>query len=366
MGRLLSLIAALYLLACGALAQTQPATEGAEKPMLYVRVGVVKNSPYAESLEEGLAVDLWEEMGRRADLDSEMVWMDSLDQAMEELKAGRIQAVVGALPAEPDLARDGYLSLPYTQQTLGLLSVTSAPSPLGLLKPLYDIRILALFGLLLGVAFVFGLLFWIFERNHEKSHFPGTPGRGVLQGMWLSLITVTTVGYGDVAIRTTWGRFIASILLILTIIVQAAFTAALASVLTVASLGMGPASSVSGLDGQKVAVIGGGSAEEQLRVNGAEVKHFPNFETALEAVEAGKVSGIAGPTFELQMLALSHPEDHIEVADLQASIGDLHFALSPELQRELNSVIISTRKEGLVKRLEGQMLARGGRKKAAG
>ena len=334
------------------------AQAGGGEPDRLVRVGAVKNSPYVESLEDGLAVDLWEEVSRRAHLDSEMVMIDDLDQALEELRAGRIQAIVGALPAEPDLAEGGILSLPYADQTLGLMSISSNPTPWGLLRPLLDTRILVLFGLLLGVAFVFGWIFWFFERHHDDTHFPDTPGKGVMQGMWFALITVTTVGYGDVVIKTTWGRLVASLLLILTIIVQVTLTAALASVLTVANMGMGPANSVSGLADQKIGVIGGGTAEEQLERNGATVKQYPDFDSALEALEHSEISGLAGPYFELHMLANAHPADKLQLANLQVMIGQMHFALDPELDRDISSVLVSVRREGVADRIQSQMLAR--------
>ncbi len=329
-----------------------------DQPDRYVRVGAVKNSPYVESLDDGLAVDLWEEIGRRAHLDTEMVMMDDLEQALDELHAGSIHAIVGALPAEPDIAEGGILSLPYADQTLGLMSISSTPTPWDLLRPLLDLRILVLFGSLLGIAFLFGMIFWFFERHHDKSHFPDAPGKGVMQGMWFALITITTVGYGDVHIKTPRGRLVASLLLILTIVVQVTLTAALASVLTVANLGLGPTNSVTGLAGQKIGVIGGGPAEEQLERNGAEVKHYPDFDSALQALKKSEISGLAGPFFELRILGNAQPGDEIQFTNLQVMIGQMHFALSPELSRDLSSVIASVRREGVGERIQSQMLAR--------
>ncbi len=51
-------------------------------------------------------------------------------------------------------------------------------------------------------------------------------------GMWWSLTTVTTVGYGDLYPHTPEGRFVASALMIFGIAFTASFTAGLASFLT--------------------------------------------------------------------------------------------------------------------------------------
>jgi len=346
----------LFLLLLPTLPATaQSTTSTAAKT--YVRVGLVKNAPYVESEDKGLAVELWEELSRRANLDTEFVWVDDLDQGMEDLRAGRVQALVGGLPAEPDLAADGLLSLPYAYQSLGYMSIERTPAPWDLLTPLLDKRLLVLFGILLGTAFFFGTIFWLFERNHDDEHVPGKAAPGVLQGMWFALITVTTVGYGDVVIKTSPGRLIASVLLILTIVIQATLTAALTSVLTIANLGFGPAGSISGLDGQRIAVIGGGPAEAQLERYGAKVEQFRDFDSALKALRSSEVSGIAGPHFELQLLGNRYPSEGLQLANLHAPIGQLHFAMSPELERLLESHIVSTRRDGTVERLQSRLMA---------
>ncbi len=47
---------------------------------------------------------------------------------------------------------------------------------------------------------LFGLLFYVFEPEIKSFG----------DGMWLALVTVTTVGYGDIELTTTLGRLIAS------------------------------------------------------------------------------------------------------------------------------------------------------------
>ena len=61
----------------------------------------------------------------------------------------------------------------------------------------------------------FGFLFYVSEPQIKSFG----------DGMWLALVTVTTVGYGDIELYTTLGRFVASALMLLGMGLLASLTA---------------------------------------------------------------------------------------------------------------------------------------------
>ncbi len=61
----------------------------------------------------------------------------------------------------------------------------------------------------------FGFLFYVSEPQIKSFG----------DGMWLALVTVTTVGYGDIELYTTVGRFVASALMLLGMGLIASLTA---------------------------------------------------------------------------------------------------------------------------------------------
>ena len=61
----------------------------------------------------------------------------------------------------------------------------------------------------------FGLLFYVSEPQIKSFG----------DGLWLALVTVTTVGYGDIELYTTLGRFLASALMLLGMGLIASLTA---------------------------------------------------------------------------------------------------------------------------------------------
>ena len=68
--------------------------------------------------------------------------------------------------------------------------------------------------IIVSVTF-FGFLFYISEPQIKSFG----------DGMWLALVTVTTVGYGDIELYTTLGRFVASVLMLLGMGLIASLTA---------------------------------------------------------------------------------------------------------------------------------------------
>ena len=65
-------------------------------------------------------------------------------------------------------------------------------------------RLRTILGALIFFVGVFGYLFYISEPNINSYG----------DGIWLALVTITTVGYGDIELTTTIGRVIASALML--------------------------------------------------------------------------------------------------------------------------------------------------------
>ena len=69
---------------------------------------------------------------------------------------------------------------------------------------IFECRHLFLIGLMLSI--IFGVLIWFVERWRNVD-FPKN-SHGVFTGLWLGLVTMTTVGYGDIAPKSTVGKLL--------------------------------------------------------------------------------------------------------------------------------------------------------------
>ena len=87
---------------------------------------------------------------------------------------------------------------------------------IGLLETLFNSRRLrTILAALLFFIFLFGYLFYVSEPDV----------RNLGDGVWWALVTITTVGYGDITPVTTLGRVVASSLMLLGLGLIATITA---------------------------------------------------------------------------------------------------------------------------------------------
>ena len=87
---------------------------------------------------------------------------------------------------------------------------------IGLLETLFNSRRLrTILAALLFFIFLFGYLFYVSEPDV----------RNIGDGIWWALVTITTVGYGDITPVTTLGRVVASSLMLLGLGLIATITA---------------------------------------------------------------------------------------------------------------------------------------------
>ena len=76
-------------------------------------------------------------------------------------------------------------------------------------------RLRTILATIIASVLFFGLLFYVSEPQIKSFG----------DGLWLALVTITTVGYGDIELSTTVGRFVASALMLLGMGLIASLTA---------------------------------------------------------------------------------------------------------------------------------------------
>lgn len=100
------------------------------------------------------------------------------------------------------------------------------------------------------MAIISGFIVWLFETKTNKEEFPRQFFIGWFEGFWFSIITMTTVGYGDKSPKSVTGKLFRVIWIFTGIVLSGLMAASLTSEILKANTPPPPA-----MKGKKIGMI---------------------------------------------------------------------------------------------------------------
>jgi len=285
----------------GAEALIPPVVEISDKPLDLV-VGVAGSAPFvvrAGEDYEGISVEIWEELAKRRITYEYRHYPDVLT-LVNAVARNEVDVGVGPISITSDRAARVGFTQPHFSGELAIAARPAEPGVLGWAEKLVNRGFLTVvigFFVLLVLA---GALLWLAERKHNPEHFPKAPLAGIANGVWVALVTLTTVGYGDRVPKTPRGRAIAGVWMLLALVGTSSLTAFLATTLTLAGLEEASVDSIEDLEGARVAVPRGTAAVQFVRRHGGHHVLADDIEDALAMAADGSV---AAAVFDRAVLA---------------------------------------------------------------
>ena len=291
-------------LRAGEVPDTQPAA-GTERPAQQAVPGTIRvlTKPIApfvirnrDNGISGFSVDLWEAISRHLNAKSEITVLPTLKALLDGVRDGAGDVGIAAITITAE--RETWLdfSHPYFRSGLQVMvrmedgGVIS--QALGVLKGMFSSPSfqLALMGLGVLVILVSHLI-WLVERRRNPDFTRSYP-LGVWDAIYWTLVTISTVGYGDKTPKTHFGRLIALVLIVFGYVAFAWFTATITSAVTVSEL-EGVIRGPEDLPGRRVATVEHSTAENYLRhLPGTAIVTVSRIEDAYALLEAGKVDAV--------------------------------------------------------------------------
>jgi ABC-type amino acid transport substrate-binding protein len=281
-------------------------------------VGLTQSPPFCMRGEDGswtgISVELWQEIAADLGIDTEFR-ETTMTGLFDDLAPGRpLDVSIGALTITAE--REDRLDFSESFFLSGQgVAVKTAPGAGGLLSWLGRVLVwnfwrivAALFASLVLVA----LLIWALEHKSNPKEFggDGKAHRGIGSALWWSAVTMTTVGYGDLAPRSPAGRMVAIAWMFVSLFLVSWFTASMASILTAERLDAGPGGFVvRGADDLRplhVAVIAGTSSEDYLKRRRIDYIRVP-LKDLLEVLLTGRAQAVLGDAPFLRYVARSEP-----------------------------------------------------------
>jgi polar amino acid transport system substrate-binding protein len=276
---------------------------------------------------EGLSIGVWREVARAAGVSYRIEPYGSVDAALDAVTTGHADVAVGPISITSARAERVAFTQPYYQSSLGILAPVEESSVLQRLTPFFTRAFLVGTATLLLVLGTVGALLWLAERKKNPRMFPHSPVRGVASGVWLGLVTMTTVGYGDHVPVTFVGRLIAGVWMIVAMLTVSSLTAGIATALTVSELGRGAVHSITELRGQKVAAVSGTVGARFARERGTRVVGVPTLSQGIELLADERVAAVVHDRPILQHILNEHPDLDAALAEAKYRPQGYGFAL---------------------------------------
>jgi len=253
-----------------------------------VVAGVLELPPFAmkssDGRWEGLGINLWRAAADDMNVDFELRTFDSIEAVANAVEKKEIDVLPVAI-----VAPDRELILDFTNHYYrsGLaIAVRAEKAGHGwwlTAERLVSGQFLAVIGSLILLWGVAGGLVWLFENRRNREMFGEELVKGIGHGIWWAAVTMTTVGYGDKAPKTTGGRVVAVVWMLVSIVVISSFTATITTSLTVSQLS-GKVRGQSDLPNVRVGSMAQSWAQNWLRNRGIATLSFINDRDGLQAL----------------------------------------------------------------------------------
>ncbi len=247
-----------------------------------LRIGLHQDPPFVMKGEDGhyhgLSIDLWEHIAQQSRKPYRYTEFSDPIGIIRALDYGELDLTINPMIGSPGRIQRFAVCQPFYISKLGVAITTASQSQFRIfLNNFFSREFMKVVLLLLVILLSFGTLLWLLERRANKYQF--RPGfRGMLDGLWWAAVTMTTVGYGDKAPKTSAGKGIAIVWMFTAIIIISSFTATIASTLTVSSLEADIESLEDLKTIERIGVVGTSESEAFLHANGMqayEIYRYP-------------------------------------------------------------------------------------------
>lgn len=224
----------LLILPFSLLAQTQKDT---------VVVGYTTAPPFIidnNGQLEGINIWLWKRVAKDLGISYQLKQMEFAPM-LDSLIKGSIDVSINPLTITGERSKlmEFTHSFYASNATIAVAERTSFQKLLQFLEGFFNLNFFKGLMILLAIIFLFGFLGWYFERKANPEHFRGGI-KGLWDGLWWSAVTLTTVGYGDKAPKSGFGKIAALVLMFTGLLFISGLTASIASSLTVNQLSNNP------------------------------------------------------------------------------------------------------------------------------
>lgn len=320
-----------------------------------VLVGIHEFTPFVmreNDLIVGFDAEIWRSIADRLGIDFEFKMYPDIAALIDGVERGEIMAGIGGITVNSQREERIDFTHGYYESGLQILALSGRENFVKSLARAFTSRaIVVTLMFFLVFVFVAGLAYWFFE--HDKALPHSDLKRGLADGMWLSYITATTIGYGDIAPRSFLGRLATIPISLVGFMVIGSISGVIASLMTVDRL-KSDISGVQDLRGRPVAIKEGTATVAKVAGYGLAITRVDSNEEAYQLVESGKVTAFIHDAPALRYYANTRGAGKVATVGETFAVHDYGIALpdGSELREPINRAILQLIENGVFDRIK--------------
>ncbi|SHF50111.1 amino acid ABC transporter substrate-binding protein, PAAT family [Salegentibacter echinorum] len=328
-------------------------------------ISVAGNDPFIVEDEDtdelrGISIDIWEEMAYKNNWQYRYISYPTVNKALKAVEKGDSDLAIGPISITSSRVKKLMFSQPYYQSSLAIGSRADGLGLWGRIKPLFSLKLLIAVGVFLFILAIVGTLLWLAEHKASPEQFPRDPKRGIGNGMWLAIVTMSTTGYGDMAPVTLRGRIVAGIWMVITIIFATSMVAGIASTLTLTGMGDSTITKVEELANKKSATVAGSPATTFVKEHKSKPIVVDTFDEALKLLDEKKVDAVVYDRPQLLYFQQNNKEEDLYVAKAEYYKQGYGFAfpLNSEFVYQVNLELLKLAEEREIEDIVAEYLGK--------
>ncbi len=312
---------------------------------------------YENASYSGFEVELIKLLAADLGMEAEIYAVDTVAKQIDDIQRGVADVGLGGTAVTAHREQDIDFSVPVLDSGLSILTAAESSRNVGDRIATFFTAIASsdlpwLLGVFALAVLIAAHLIWLLERRHNPD-FAVPYRRGIWDSFYWSVVTMSTVGYGDKVARGNRGRVLALLWIALGTLVFASFTAAIASSLAVNEL----RSEISGpadLSGRRVATVKHSAGGTYLPSIGVGPVVVDEIDAAYELLSEGEVEAVV---FDAPVL--HYYASHLgggDVVTVGSDFQRVRYGLmvdedNAELRERLNLALLELMETGIYARL---------------
>ncbi len=315
-------------------AVAQPAVQQSDRELV---VGTRQAPPFSmkgqDGAWEGISIDLWRHIAERLHLHYRIEDRGSVQDLVDAVASGQVDVAVAALTVTADRRKVMDFTQPFFETGLGVAVPRSGIIAwLPVLRTFLSLRFFQAVLALLSIALLVGMLIWIFERR-ENEHYSGGALRGFVAGAWWSAIAMTQGGAAQHGPRSTPGRVLAVVWMVVSVVAIWVFIAGITAALTAQRL-QGLIRNTNDLRAVRIGAVTGSSTVDFLTEQRIAFRSYPTAAAALQAVQFGRIEAFV---YDRPLLAWMLQQDFPRLELTPITLDNQSYAIALRLNSQLRS-----------------------------